>query len=103
MTPHSNLTAAQGGHAHPLLNAAQLAMLSAYAGGEFAHLSESIQTPEDFQLALESCGNGLLRFLLVELGANEGSVDVATAIARVEAAIDQLHDVRDALLDIEEQ
>jgi len=46
---------------------------------------------------IANCGDGLLKFLLVELSAGEDCKDVETAVQRLGSAIDQLTDLRDKL------
>lgn len=71
-----------------VFNAFQRTVLAVYDGGD--HL---VQSPLD---SLE-CGDGLLRFLLVELSDSEDCDNVFTAISRVETAIAQLSIVLTAL------
>lgn len=64
------------------LNDIQKTVLRQYCNGEFADIS----TYEE----LENCGDGLLRFLMVELSSEEDCTDLFTAAARIEAAQNQL-------------
>ena len=78
---------------HPFLNSAQVTCLSFYGQGDFAHL---IETPsfEEFQREMEQCGDTLLQFMVVELAGSEDCDSVATAIQRMENAIQDIEAVK---------
>lgn len=84
--------------AHPVLNRAQEILLSKYAEGDFQYLLE-IKTQEAMAHQLAECGDGLLRFLMVELSDKEDCKDLGTARDRLRTAIDQLEALDSALSD----
>lgn len=63
----------------------QRLVLQSYEKGEFAHLA-----PQE----VVDCGDGLLKFLLVELSQQEDCENFEVAVNRVETAIRQLQDLR---------
>jgi len=77
---------------NPFLNASQIAVLEAYADGHFAHFVE-IDSEDAFNQQLASCGDGLIRFLLVELSTKEDCDSLATAYQRIQTAIANLQAV----------
>ena len=74
------------------INRAQTTCLEFYASGSFGHLLGS-ESESEFKDALQNCGDGLLRFLVVELSANEDCEDIEDAIGRVSRAIEDLEAV----------
>lgn len=83
---------------------AQLLVLKSYAGGEFAYMAEPEQgalgglTPAQVRQALmDDCGDGLLRFLLVELSKVEDCDSLDTAVLRIDKACDDLREVAQAI------
>lgn len=80
----------------PVLNDAQLVVLKTYAGGDFAHLSE-VKTKQELGEELEKCGDGLLRFLMVELASSEDCGSIEEANNRIYKAIRDLQTVESAL------
>lgn len=78
------------------LNDAQRVVLRTYANGDFDHLGQ-IGTKEEFDRELDDCGDGLLKFLLVELSAQEDCDSLDTATQRVEFAIRDLSSVASAI------
>lgn len=73
----------------PVLNDAQNAVLETYANGDFAHLIEC-PTKEALDVELENCGDGLLRFLMVELADQEDCFGLEEAVRRIKSAIEDL-------------
>lgn len=84
------------------LNLAQLTCLRSYAGGDFAHFTE-IQTQIEFNSVLKNCGDGLLKFLMIELGDAEDCTTIQEAFDRISTTIKQLHEVGDKLSDLLEE
>jgi hypothetical protein len=78
------------------VNETQAAVLRSYEGGEFAHLLDA-STASAFQEGLGGCGDGLLRFLMVELAESEGVDSVEEGLRRVNMAVDQLRAIADTL------
>lgn len=74
----------------------QRAVSAAYEGGKLTHLREVGHTQAD----VDACGDGLPRFLLTELSGGEDCESLATAYQRVSAALRQLEQVRDILVDL---
>lgn len=86
------------GHPAPKLvpstvNQAQAVLLRSYCKGEFAHML-GIGAPAALKQALDSCGDGLLRFLMVELSTSEACLDLADAEDRLAMAIKELEAVQ---------
>ena len=77
-------------------NKAQALCLETYANGDFAHLLE-IDSQASFDAALLDCGDGLLRFLVVELATSEDCDSTDTAINQIATAISDLTVVKDML------
>lgn len=91
----------QGG-AGAVINEAQRLLLRHYEGGEFAHLIEELEAidhgdPERvLSMAsgrVDECGDGLLRFLFVELSDNEDCDSLEEAVSRIDTALRQLAEV----------
>lgn len=78
------------------VNETQAAVLRSYDEGEFAHLLDE-STPAAFQGGVGGCGDGLLRFLMAELAESEGVDSIEEGLRRVNAAVDQLRAIADAL------
>jgi len=78
------------------INGSQAAALSVYATGDFQHLAEA-ESEEAFVDDYETSGDGLLRFLMVELADKEGCDSVTEGLNRVQAAIDDLEAVKLAM------
>jgi hypothetical protein len=85
----------------PFINKAQATCLEKYAQGDFAHLLE-IESQSEFKDAIENCGDGLLRFLIVELSTSEDCDGTATAFNRVSTAIADLEKIKEALDELPE-
>lgn len=68
-----------------LFNQAQKEVLTVYDEGQ--HL---VETPND----VPTCGDGLLKFLMVELSDNEDCTTIEEAANRVRTAIEQLQKVQ---------
>lgn len=79
-----------------VFNDAQKAVLRTYANGDFAHLCE-VTDEKTLADELEHCGDGLLRFLIVELSSKEDCDSLQEAQQRIESAISQLQEVVDAI------
>jgi len=67
----------------------QQLILARYENGEFIHI-----TPE----TLDDCGDGVLRFLMVECSPDEDCLSYKDAEQRITTAIKQLCDISDNLL-----
>lgn len=72
-------------------NSMQKSVLERYEFGEY----KDIKTPKE----LQSCGDTLLKFLMVELSNQEDCTSVDEAEVRLEAAVVQINDVVDSLTD----
>lgn len=72
------------------LSAVQKTVVEAYDGGE---LVDTVKSEAD----AATCGDSLLKFLLIELSEHEDCADYETAIQRVETAGRQLEEVANAL------
>lgn len=84
------------------LNAFQRAVLTRYAMGEFEHLAEPM-SQKAFDEELARSGDGLLRYLVVELATSEGCTDEAEALRRIETTLDEVHAMRGAIEELAEQ
>ncbi len=73
------------------LNAYQKKVVKHYAGGEFEHIADTSE--DEVEEALRFCGDGLLRFLMVELSDEEACVLPEEAHRRVAAAIRDLDEL----------
>jgi len=89
----------QSTESHALLNPAQMAVVRSYANGDFAHLAE-IRSEDELQTELQNCSDGLLRFLIVELGTADDCDSMSAAITRCSQAIEDIEVVKDALRDL---
>ncbi len=78
------------------LSPQQIQVLTHYDNGEFKHLAESGSQAE-FDQALADCGDGLLRFLLVELAPAEDCNTEEEAARRINTAIRQLKHLLDQM------
>lgn len=78
------------------LSAGQGVVLATYCGGEFSHLADAV-TQQEFDEQLAEVGDGLFRFLMVELAQSEDCRTVQEALSRVETAIRDLEEVSAAL------
>jgi hypothetical protein len=77
-----------GNEVKPRFNKMQVAVLTHYARGEFSYLLTSEEDQDD--ATLETCGDGLLRFIIQEISEDEGCDDSVTAEDRLETAIEQM-------------
>lgn len=77
-----------------LLTPYQRILAHTYDGGEFAHL---LLDEGHWRDALPMLGDTLLSFLMLELSHGEGCEDDATAVKRLDTAIGQIQQVRDAI------
>lgn len=83
------------------INAAQAACLALYAQGDFEHLLHA-ESEEAFVEGCNQSGDGLLRFLMVELSTREDCESLTDALQRTQQAIDDLQAVHrniEAVLD----
>lgn len=71
----------------------QALVLQYYCAGEYAYLADSALNAKELHNQLNSCGDGLLRFLLVELDPREDCDSFAEAQRRIRAAIDDMYGV----------
>ena len=78
------------------VNESQAQVLLSYCDGEFAHLLDE-STAAAFEASVKSCGDGLLRFLMVELADSEGVDSMEEGLRRVNVAVDQMRSLADAL------
>ena len=78
------------------LSEPQKIALATYSDGEFAHMLDSTDEAE-LATDLERCGDGLLRFLMIELASSEGAHTLSDGQRRVQAAICDLVEVQDAI------
>lgn len=79
-----------------VISAVQTVVLNSYGAGDFAHLSE-IQTQAQLSQELRECGDGLLKFLMVELAEKEDCGSPEEALRRVQSAIRQLDEVAQSI------
>lgn len=86
--------------ADPFLNDAQRAILTTYAEGDFAHLCD-VTTEQQLKDELDACGDGLLRFILVELASKEDCDTLQEAQQRIASAVRQLQEASDAVYAVE--
>jgi hypothetical protein len=82
MNVHTERCAAPAG----AMNPCQAAVARAYASGEFAHYA----VDPDWRTAIENCGDGLFRFLMIELSTTEDCHTVADAVQRLRSAYTDL-------------
>jgi len=76
------------------LNASQKQIARSYGGGDYAHFAEK----GAFRAAdLDTCGDALFRFLMVELADSEDCDTLEEAIRRCESARQQIDDAIGAL------
>lgn len=85
----------------PFLNEAQRIALSAYADGEAAYLLD-IENEEEFRDHLDSYGDGLLKFIVLELkDVHDGDASPADNLeasqSNLERAMGEMQDVIDAI------
>ncbi|KVV40959.1 hypothetical protein WT27_13635 [Burkholderia territorii] len=83
-----------------VLNDAQRAVLKTYSGGDFAHLCDATSTRQ-LNEALDACGSGLLRFLIVELSSSEDCDTLQEAQHRLETAMQHMQEASDAIHAVE--
>lgn len=81
---------------HQFLNAAQVAILGVYGNGDFAYLKDC-STRDDYVSQMHDCGDGLLRFLMVELDSKEDCNDLEEASSRIRSAIEDLEGVLESI------
>ncbi|WP_250478846.1 MULTISPECIES: hypothetical protein [unclassified Caballeronia] len=72
------------------INPAQRAILMTYEDGRFAYLLHCPHE-EAWHSGIYTCGDGLLRFLLIDLSYREDCHCRSDAVARIEMAIRQLN------------
>jgi len=78
-----------------MYNEIQQSILKAYQNGEFAYLCEPNATEKD----LEKCGDGLLRFVIIEVSDSEDCDSAKEAYKRISRAADDLCDVLKIIAD----
>jgi hypothetical protein len=78
-----------------MLNRFQAKAVEVYQGGDFAWLKES----KDWRKDVDDIGDGLLRFILVELSEREDCSTWEEALARMETAMIDLELVRGSLVE----
>ncbi|WP_414463335.1 hypothetical protein [Hyphomicrobium sp. DY-1] len=64
------------------MNKWQAAVCATYGGGDYRHLRRSPRWKD----ALDDVGDGLFRFLMIELSSGEDCTDAATALRRLASA-----------------
>lgn len=84
------------------INEAQATCLKFYDGGDHEYLL-SMDSETKFKEALDDCGDGLLRFLIVELSASEDCESTDEAIDRLSRAIEDIEAVRRNLGELTQQ
>lgn len=77
----------------PKPNQAQQVACRAYANGDYSHLAND----KDWREKIETCGDTLFKFLMIELSDDEDCADIEIAAGRIDRAIDELADVRVAI------
>lgn len=82
--------------AAPFLNAAQKSVIATYENGEFSELLDS-ESEEEFQKTLDSCGDTLFKFLMIELSSKEDCDSTETAYQRMSTVIQQVESVTQAI------
>lgn len=100
----SNAQAEQSSQDESLWSEAQILVINSYQEGEFSYMAEpeacelNGSSPEQVRQALmDECGDGLLRFLLVELSKSEDCNSLDEAVRRIDKACDQLREVAQAI------
>jgi len=83
-------------------NEAQKAVLKNYGGGDYSYFLSEPVTVAEWPATLNNIGDGLFKFLLVELDDKEDCDTPEEAMQRVDSAIRQLQEVRSDLDDIDE-
>lgn len=68
-------------------------VLQAYDGGERVDLVDDLKAGQ-LDRVLRNCGDGLVRFLLVEISKSEGCMSVDEAVDRIAIAVKQLQSVQ---------
>ena len=76
-----------------MMNRFQTSVTSAYAGGAYAYLANS----ETWRKDIDDLGDGLFRYLILELSTQENCETWTEAIKRAETAIRELEQVSAAL------
>jgi hypothetical protein len=76
------------------LNVWQKSIARTYGGGDYAHIAEQGEVSAD---DLDTCGDTLFRFLMVELADSEDCDTQEEAVRRVARAREQLDDAVAAL------
>lgn len=89
-----------------IINEFHRAILADYGDGDFAHLAQQVELSQE---DLEDLGDGLLRFLLVELSDEEDCEDHHVAVGRIYnaredldvalAALETLHEAMEAKIE----
>lgn len=82
------------------LNEAQTVCARTYAGGEFAHLVEEPTTWRGF---IDSCGDTLFRFMMLELSDGEDCHTIGEGHDRITRARDEVEGVMLALDDLDDR
>jgi hypothetical protein len=77
------------------MNAFQEACARSYADGDFAYMIAEREIP--LVQMLDGCGDTLFRFLMIELGADEGCESQEDALNRITTATLQIEQVRAAI------
>lgn len=80
------------------LNPTQREVLNTYARGEFAYLAGSA-SEEAFNNSIDQCGDGLLKFLIVELSTGQDCVSGEEAVRRLESAQREVASAADSVAD----
>lgn len=80
----------------PFVNEAQAKCLERYESGDFSYILDA-KDEAQWKKEIDDCGDGLLKFLLIELDSQEDCCDMSDAISRVGTAITQLQGVQNSL------
>ena len=88
------------------LNKAQVTCMQTYGGGDYApYLAGDLGWSRSWEAVryglLPTCGDGLFRFLMIELSSGEDCDSIESAIRRCQAAEEQIAEVRAALEKLE--
>lgn len=81
------------------LNPAQIACIKAYENGEFSDCL-NLESEKEFKEAIESCGDTLFKFLILELSTEEDCTGTETAIRRILRVQESIDLVQNSILDI---
>ena len=81
-----------------MYNKMQIAALNVYENGDFAYLLDPTKLRDPAEDVLETCGDGLLHFIVTELSTEEGCEHTVDACYRLVTAQRQLCKVQQAIM-----